>query len=332
MTTEHPFAPYIRILGKGPTLSRPLTFEETKAAAHMILDGAVEPLQLGAFLCLLRVKTETPAEVAGFVSAVRDTIAPTPDMPHVDLDWSSYAGKSRQLPLFLLAALLLSQNGVTVFMHGTEGHTAGRLYTRATLETLGFPTATSTAAVADHLRERGFAYMPLAYLSPPLHAIMGLKPLLGLRSPIHTIARMLNPMRASASLLSVFHPNYRNVHQEAGHLLGDKNMAVFKGEGGEAERRPEKPCVVQSVIAGQPSEEEWRPMLPESARPSDLGMEPATLKALWTGERKDVYAEASIIGTAAIALKLLGRAKTQEEAVEMAGGLWTNRSKGRLAA
>jgi anthranilate phosphoribosyltransferase len=332
MTSEHPFAPYIRILGKGPTLSRPLTFDETKTAARMILDGAVEPIQLGAFLCLLRVKTETPQELAGFVSAVRETILPTPDMPAVDLDWSSYAGKSRQLPLFLLAALLLAKNGVTVFMHGTEGHTAGRLYTRETLESLGFPTSTSMAAVAEQLRERRFAYMPLAYLSPPLHAIMGLKPLLGLRSPIHTIARMLNPLRANASLLSVFHPNYRNVHQEAGHLLGDGNMAVFKGEGGEAERRPEKPCVVQSVIGGNQSEEEWPPILSESARPSDLGMEPATLKAIWTGEMKDDYAETTIIGTAAIALKLLGRASGHAEALEMARALWAARSKDRLAA
>ena len=55
MTTEHPFAQYVRIIGKGPHLSRPLTQDEMQEAARMIMAGDVEPLQLGAFLCILRV-------------------------------------------------------------------------------------------------------------------------------------------------------------------------------------------------------------------------------------------------------------------------------------
>ena len=48
----------------------------------------------------------------------------------VDLDWSSYAGKRKHLPWFILSALLLAENGIRVFMHGSDGHTAGRIYTR----------------------------------------------------------------------------------------------------------------------------------------------------------------------------------------------------------
>ena len=47
---EHPFAQFVRIIGKGPKLSRPLTEDEMLEAARMILAGDVEPLQLGAFL------------------------------------------------------------------------------------------------------------------------------------------------------------------------------------------------------------------------------------------------------------------------------------------
>ncbi|MDP2785557.1 MAG: hypothetical protein Q8O38_13330, partial [Sulfurimicrobium sp.] len=62
MTHEHPFAQYVRILGKGPNLSRALTAQETEDAVRLIMSGLVEPVQLGAFLTLLRVKTETPEE------------------------------------------------------------------------------------------------------------------------------------------------------------------------------------------------------------------------------------------------------------------------------
>ena len=68
---EHAFAPYIRILGKGKTGTRSLNQGEAQQAFGMILRGEVEPLQIGAFLMLLRVKEESPDELAGFVQACR---------------------------------------------------------------------------------------------------------------------------------------------------------------------------------------------------------------------------------------------------------------------
>ncbi|HEC14206.1 MAG TPA: glycosyl transferase, partial [Rhodospirillales bacterium] len=35
MTEEHPFAQYVRIIGKGPNLSRPLTEDEMLSATRM---------------------------------------------------------------------------------------------------------------------------------------------------------------------------------------------------------------------------------------------------------------------------------------------------------
>ncbi|MCK5663035.1 MAG: glycosyl transferase, partial [Thiotrichaceae bacterium] len=104
--TEHPFADYIRILGKGKKGSRPLTQEEAYHAMRMILADEVEEIQLGAFLMLMRVKEETPEELAGFVLAVRETL-PRITTETADLDWSAYAGKRRHLPWFMLSSFLL---------------------------------------------------------------------------------------------------------------------------------------------------------------------------------------------------------------------------------
>ena len=90
---------------------------------------------------LLRVKEESPAEIAGFVRAARAATRPPANAPKVDVDWSSYAGKGRQLPWFILSALILSRNGWRVFMHGAEAHTEGRLYTGAALRALGIPVS-----------------------------------------------------------------------------------------------------------------------------------------------------------------------------------------------
>lgn len=68
---EHPFAQYIRILGKGKTGSRSLNQQEAFDAFSMILNQQVEDVQLGAFLMLLRVKEESVDELIGFVQATR---------------------------------------------------------------------------------------------------------------------------------------------------------------------------------------------------------------------------------------------------------------------
>lgn len=330
MVQEHPFAPYVRILGKGPNLSRPLTGDEARAAMDMIMKGQVEPVQLGAFLCLLRVKTETPEEAAGLTRAIRDNLA-VPAGLKADVDWASYAGKSRRLPYYLLAALALAQSGVRVFMHGAEHHTAGRVYATEALAALGVKAAASLDEGAAQLDRAGFAYITLEHLSPPLQAIIDLKPLLGLRSPIHTVARMANPSGAPFSINGVTHPPYLPVHQDGGLLLGDRFSAAFKGDGGEAERRPEKPCEVWALMDGAAMREEW-PAMVAGVREKEDNLDLARLKALWSGAEQDDGADATIAGTIAIVLRYSGRAASVTEAEAAGRAVWQGRDRMRVPA
>lgn len=330
MTEEHPFAQYVRIIGKGPNLSRPMTREEMYDAATMIMNDQVEPLQLGAFLCILRMRTEEPVEGAGFVEAVRASLQLPGEMPDVDLDWPSYSGKKRQLPWYLLAAQLLAANGIRIFMQGAEGHTAGRIYSSEALMSLGIPIAGSLDEAARHLGDNNFAYLLLGDLSPKLQEIIDLKPILGLRSPVNTFGRMVNPFSAPFELQTVFHPNYRDVHRDTAALLEQPHMAVFKGEGGEVERRPQKPVLVQYLHDGELSEVKWPAMLDEGGVKVDEDMDLGRLKTVWRGSEQDAYATAAVTGTIAIALHLMGRAATPEEALVQAATMWESRDTERF--
>jgi len=332
MTELHPFARFIAVLGRGKTLSRSLTIEEAEEAMDMIMRGEALPEQIGALLMLLRVKEESPEEIAGFVRGVRRSFNVPSGAPKVDLDWSSYAGKRRQLPWFLLSALILARNGVSIFMHGAEGHTPGRVYTRETLEMLGYPVARNLGEAADHIGKLNIAYVPLEHLSPKLKELIELRPIFGLRSPVHTLSRMLNPFKAPYMLQGIFHPSYMEIHRGAGQLLGQPHMAVFRGEGGEIERRPNKPCEVWTLHSGGTDVERWRPLLPEPRQAPDEDMQLKDLAALWRGELHNDYAVASVTGTLALALKLMGRAQTMQDAQKAAEVLWKERDKAQLTA
>ncbi len=306
-----------------------MTRDEAYSAMQMILAGQVEAVQLGAFLMLMRVKEESPEELAGFVQAAQDSFTFPGDAMDVDLDWSSYAGKRRHLPWFLLSALLLAENGVRILMHGARGHSPTRLYTEDALQTLGIAPASTIQEAAGQIRRDNFSYLPLHRFCPKLQQIIELRPLLGLRSPVHTLVRMLNPFHAPCSLQGIFHPGYQPVHQQAALLLQQPHMAVLKGEGGETERNPDMTCLVQSVHAGEATEEQW-PALFSRRHIKPDSLEPGLLAAVWRGEQEQEFGLAATLGTTAIALKLLGKAASQQEAHSMAGDYWQKRRRDKF--
>lgn len=327
--SEHPFAAYVRILGKGKTGTRALTREEARTAFGMILRNEVEPLQLGAFLMLLRVKEETCEELAGFVQACRDQMDPARPVGLADLDWASYAGKKHQHPWYLLAILLLVQAGYRVFIHGSEGHTPGRLYTRQAMQALGLPVAENWSQAADQLRNGQLSYLPLARFCATLDQIMGLKPVLGLRSPVNTFARMLNPLQAAHSIQSVFHPAYAALHLGADRLLTQPHSLVFKGDSGEVEVKPG----ADTRLYWLQQQEIAETLLPRQLDQRSLPVaEPsvAPLLALWRGETVDHYGLTATLGTAAAALMLLQPGQGPKQALDQAQQLWRERDQMRL--
>ena len=135
---------------------------------------------------------------------------------------------------------------------------------------------------------------------------------------------MLNPFSATASIQGIFHPGYRPTHQEAALILNDPHVAVIKGEGGEIERNPDVPCLVQSVHQAQLFDEQWPALFSKRHRKPDT-LDPQQLADLWQGAFADEYAEATIIGTTAITLKLMGLASSQSDAENKAKTWWENR-------
>lgn len=290
-----------------------------------ILRGDAEPAQIGAFLVVLRYRKETPEELAGFVQASRSIMA-RPASANAGLDWPSYADRHRQLPYFVLAAKLLAENGVRVLMHGIAGD--GPATTPKALSALGIEPSSSPDDAARRLDHENFAYLPLDRFCPQLMPLFDLRPVLGLRSPANTFARMLNPFAAPVQLQGVFHPTYLPTHQATASLLGQPIMAAFKGGGGEIQRNPEKPCHVATLVNGEAGTEEW-PVAIDGARHRwrEEPLQGARLKALWRGDDYAASPVAAVVGTVAIALRMLGLANSIPAAESSAKEMWEHRRK-----
>ena len=316
---EHPFAQFVRILGKGKRGARSLTREEAREAMGMLLDGQVEDAQLGAFLMLLRNKEESPEELAGFTEALRQRLDAPPIA--VDIDWPSYAGKRRHLPWFLLAIKALAASGVRILIHGGGAHTAGRLYSEQLLQMLEIPLCANWQEVGLALEQHNLAFIPLGAWAPQLQRMIDLRSILGLRSPVHSLARILNPLGARVGLQSIFHPGYQAVHREASRLLGDRAI-VIKGEGGEIEVNPDNICHLYGTENGENRDAEW-PALAAQRHVKPPSLEPQQLLEFWRGELTDSYGQLAVLSTMALALYGLG--ESYETAFARAEAIWQER-------
>ena len=301
------FATYVATLGRGPGRSRALTRAEAADAMGMLLAGTPDRLQVGAFLMLLRYRGEDPDEIAGLVEGARP--ATRIEGAAADLDWPSYgAGRTRGAPWFLLAALALAASGIRVLMHGTNEFTGGTTVEQG-LAQLGLSPALGVSDACTRLARDRFAYMPIRTLCPVLAELLGLRRLLGLRSPINTVARLLDPARAPAGVDGVFHPPYIETHLSVAERLSRPRLLVLKGGGGEAERNPSR-SVTAHLWDRQAGRQELA--LPALSMPAEAAMPEPDLAALWSGQASHPEIEARIIATIALGLIATGHGRDAE--------------------
>lgn len=285
-------APYIHAMGRGPGRARSLTGSEAEDAMRLILSGQADPHAIGALLMLMRYRGETPDEIAGFTRAARSTL---PALPPVDLDWPSYAaGRTRGLPWFLHAARQVAATGKRVLIHGWNSHQSDGADVRSALALAGITRAQDVDDAARLLDRDNIAYLPCEAIAPRLLEVLRLRDVLGLRTCINTVCRMLNPAQAPAAVQGVFHPPYLALQQAAGAILGQPQLAILKGGGGEFERNPSKPVTLWRLVDGQPVETLLYPLIPEAQRLSDVALR---LEDFATGAPNDLFVRAIIDGT-----------------------------------
>jgi len=298
----HPFARFIQILGKGRNGMRSLSREQAYEAMQMIACYDAEPGQLGAFLMLLRVKEETAEEVAGFTLALRESFSSSGQAYRPAIDWAAYAGKKRHLPWFVLAALILAGRGYPVLMHGMS-RSDERVYVPEVLGALGLQPAGSLQEAETLLSSTGFAYLSISRFSPLAAELINTRELFGLRPPLHTVARMLNPLAAPLSVMGVFHPNFAAIHQQAARLLGQPGALVCKGEGGEFERVPDRVVELHGVSDGQVWTETWERQIRPGSELKPERLDLGRFLAVWRGDAEDRYGELAVTGTLALVIR-----------------------------
>ena len=300
----------------------------------MILAGRARPEQIGAFLMLLRVKEETGEEIAGFVRAVRATLPAAADprrprlaelrrqaaTPAVVPARGADAGRRR------LARRACTASKATPPAASMRAEALARL---------GLPIARSLDEAASQLARRQFRlscrWSASARGSPNCSRCA--------RSSACVrrfilwrgwSTRSTRPPRCSRCSIPA---TWRSTATPRCDSRSDARMTVLRGEGGEAERRPNKPCETLTVEDGAPGVGRWPPLLADPR--ADARREPRPRpprRAVARRGRRTNTRPAAIVGTLALALTTLGVEGDCLAATARAGALWRARDRRRLIA
>ncbi len=195
---------YIKIIGRAAPGAQPLSREQAADLMGQVLDGSCTDLEIGAFCVAMRIKGETPEEMAGFLDAVhaRMNRLPASDRPVVVLP--SYNGARRLPVLTPLLALMLARKGLPVLLHGASTED-GRVTSRDVLAQLGI----GTHAPADRIASGRVHVVPTERLLPGLKRLLDARRAIGLRNTGHALVKMMNPIDGPALVVTSYtHPEY----------------------------------------------------------------------------------------------------------------------------
>lgn len=237
---------YIKEIGRGKDGARALSREQAADLLGQVLDGTVTDLEIGAFCLAMRIKGETPEEMAGFLDAVhqRLNLVPASDGPTVVLP--SYNG-ARKLPVLTpLLALLLAREGISVLVHGTPTESK-RVFSSEVLVALDIHALSAIKPIASG----EVAFVPTELLSPALKRLLDVRRVVGLRNPAHSLVKLMNPVAGKALVLSSYtHPEYA-VSMAATIELTKANALLLRGTEGEVVADARRSPQMQGFLAGQ---------------------------------------------------------------------------------
>ncbi len=238
---------YLKEIGRGKDGARALNREQAADLFGQVLDASVTDLEVGAFCLAMRIKGETPEEMAGFLDATHQRLQHVSATASPLLVLPSYNG-ARKLPgLTALLALLLAREGLPVLIHGTATESS-RVFTSSVLAELGIAPLPAIRGIANG----EVVFAPTALLSPGLQRLLEVRRAVGLRNSAHSVVKLMNPSAGKSLVVGSYtHPEYAQSMAATVQLMG-ANAMLLRGTEGESVADARRVPKMQGFVAGQP--------------------------------------------------------------------------------
>jgi anthranilate phosphoribosyltransferase len=302
---------------------RDLSREEARAVMNEIMGGEATPAQIGGFLVALRLKGETPDEIAGCAEAMREHVLAVKPSREDLVDTAGTGGDGTgTINISTAAALVAAAAGAGVAKHGNRAVSSAS-GSADVLEALGFRLELPPARIERSIDELGFGFLFAPTHHPAMRHAAPVRRELAARTVFNVLGPLTNPAGARAQVVGVYEPALVRTIAEVLAQLGARRAFVVHGAGGIDELSPAGPNLVCEVVDGSVSEREIDPLElgvprcdPDELRGGSPEQNAAAIRAVFEGENGG--RRSAVLLNAAGAIAAAGHAHDLREGLTLA--------------
>ncbi len=301
-----------------------LTFEEAYDIMETIMSGDATPAQIGALLIALRMKGETPSEIAGFAKSMRHkaaTVTTTRPEPLVDIVGTG-GDSTHTINISTISAFIVSGAGVPVAKHGNRS-VSSKCGAADVLMALGVNIDLDAAQMSRCLDEIGIAFL----FAPKLHSAMkyaiGPRREIGVRTVFNILGPITNPAGTKRQLIGVYDAALTRLMAEVLQQLDAEHIWLVHSEDGMDEISLAAKTHVAELKDGEIREFEIDAadfglvVSSESITGGDAEENAEITRQILQGQRKDVMRDV-VIANSAAGLYVAGKVPDIKEGAKIA--------------
>jgi len=301
---------------------RSLSMDQASAVMDEIMEGQATQAQLAAFLTALRLKGETPEEIAGMATVMREK-ALRVEVEGAVVDTCGTGGDgSGTFNISTAVAFVAAGAGLKVAKHGNRA-ASGTCGSADVLEALGVKIELGPEAVKQCIDEVGIGFMYAPTFHPAMKYAAPVRRELGIRTVFNILGPLTNPAVARRQLLGVADPSLGEKMARVLQLMGSEHSLVVHGHDGLDELTLGDETSVWELRDGG--------ITSYTVNPGDLGLPRVPLQALQGGTpqenafllRRILAAEKGphryiVLLNSAAVLVVGGKAKDLKEGLDLA--------------
>ena len=229
-----------------------LSFDESKAAFKILMNGKASDSEIFDFLTLLSAKGEVSDEIAGGVYVLRDKSKRVNVKGCVDTCGTGGDGLNT-LNISTASALLLSSMGIKVAKHGNKA-VSSKCGSGDVLEALDINIGLEPKDIEEQINKNNFGFM----FAPNYHSAMRFvgptRKKIGRRTIFNMIGPLSSPALVERQVVGVYDKKLLKIFAEALKNLGIKFAWVVNSEDGLDEISPYTKTNVVQLKDGKISE------------------------------------------------------------------------------
>jgi anthranilate phosphoribosyltransferase len=201
-----------------------------KSALEEILADNAEPLQIAAFLALLRAKPETSAELYNLTIALKQHMIPVHTV-HKVLDMVGTGGdNAKTVNISTGSAILAASCGVKVAKQGNRS-VSSLCGSADVLTALGVNIGLTAAQISQCIDQLGIGFCFAPHFHPPLQTVRNLRKTLNVPTTFNLLGPLLNPTQPAHYVLGVYDKALLLPMATVLQQLGTQHSFIVHGNG-----------------------------------------------------------------------------------------------------